>query len=135
MADPQEPPEPMEEVQVHKAVPMKTSKPHIIVKSQVPIDEEHPVVAELLSLGYELEQSIQAAALHPEDVTAAQEYLMDTEEKGDLFKDVLMESSTLHTDTEMSSEKLAAEQESSSFAFYSERCVNVCFNYLVNQNY
>ena len=136
MADPQEPPEPMEGIQVRKAVPLKTSKPHVVVKLQVPVDEEHPVVVQLLILGYELEQCIQAAELYPDDATAAQEYLLDMGEKGDLFNDVPLKSHTLHTDTEMPLEMPAVEQQGSSdFTSYNERYVKVCFNYLVNQKY
>ena len=127
----QGPPELMEGTPVHKAEPVKASKPHIILRSQVPVDEEHPVVIELLDLGYELEQCIRAAELHPEDATAAQEYLMDVGEKGNLFKGVLMESSPLHAETEMPLEKPAFEQqENSKSTFHEERYVKICFKYI-----
>ena len=126
MANRKEAPEHLEGIRVHKTLPMKTSKCEIVEKLQVPIDEEHPVVVELMSLGYQLEQCIQAAELHSEDATAAQEYLMDMGENGDPFKDMLMESSTLQTDTDFPWEMAAAEQEESSdFTSYNERCIRL----------
>ena len=123
----QEPPRAREGIQVHKAEALKNSKSHIVVRSQVPVDEEHPIVIELLGLGYELEQCIQAAELHPKDATAAQEYLIDVGEKGDLFSGVLMESNINYADTEMPLEKPAFEQQDSSeLTSFKERCVIVC---------
>ena len=120
----QDPPELVNIIQVCKAVPVEVSKPHIVVNSQVPIDEEHPVVAELLGLGYELELCIQAAELNRADATAAQEYLMDVGEKEELSKGVLVGSSVLHGDTEMPLEKPAFEQqESRELTTCTQRCV------------
>ena len=133
MAQPQERPELMQEIQAHKAKPMKARKTRVVVKSQAPVDEDHPVVIELLDLGYELEKCIEAAELYPEDATAAQDYLMEIGEKGELFKGVLIESGTLYDDTKMPLEKPTFEQqESSESTVCEERCINNCLDYFVN---
>ena len=51
----------------------------------MPISEQHPVVVNLRSLGYELEECFEAAELHPEDAVAATNYLTSRGRKGELF--------------------------------------------------
>ena len=55
------------------------------MKEFVPIDLDHPVVKELLGMGYEPERCLEAAVRFPDDVTQAHEYLVDSGEKGQLF--------------------------------------------------
>lgn len=45
---------------------------------ELPIDEHHPVVKELLILDYSLDQCLEAAEKYPKDIVAALEYLMIT---------------------------------------------------------
>ena len=114
----------MKGLQTHKTEPVKASKPHIVVKLQVPIDEEHPTVIKLLDLDYSLEQSIQAAEHFPEDAVAAQKYLTDLEYEKQHSNGVQIQTSTLHADTEIQSEKPAFEQqESNESTCYDERYV------------
>ena len=62
--------------------------------------------------------------MHPEDATAAQDYLIDVGTGGELFKGVLMESKTLQADIKMPLEEPAFEQQESGESTSSEeRCV------------
>ena len=119
--------------QVHEAKPVKAHTPNILIKAQVPVDEQHPVVNELLGLGYELEECIQAVELFPEDSVAAQEYLLEIGEKGELFKGLLKDNSTGHTDIGTSFKKLSLEQqESSESGTHGERCVKTLRLYRIS---
>ena len=121
----QETPNVVDIPQVHETEPAKEQMPSILTKAQVPVDEQHPVVIELAGLGYTLEECIEAAEKFPEDAIAAQEYLMEIGEKGELFKGSLKNSNTSHADNIVSSTKFGLEQqESSESRTYDERCVN-----------
>ena len=63
----------------------KDARQAVLIKEFIPIDFNHFVVKELLSMGYEPEQCLQAAERFPDDITQAEEYLMDTGVKGSLF--------------------------------------------------
>ena len=57
----------------------------VIVRKRITIDEHHPVVKQLIKLGYPMEQCLQAAQRHPDDSHAANDYLMQNEEQSDMF--------------------------------------------------
>ena len=63
----------------------RVARTAVLIKEFIPIDKHHPVVKELLDMDYELERCLEAAERFPDDVTQAQEYLMDTGETGELF--------------------------------------------------
>ena len=57
----------------------------VIVRKHITVDEHHPVVKEMIKLGYPLEQCLLAAQRHPDDSHAAYRYLMENEEQSDMF--------------------------------------------------
>ena len=57
----------------------------VILRKHVTVDEHHPVVKEMVKLGYPLEQCLLAAQRHPDDCHAAHRYLMENEEQSDMF--------------------------------------------------
>lgn len=99
---------------------------HVLVKAQVPVAEQHPVVLELLGMGYEKEQCIEAAELHPQDAAAAQEYLIEIAEKGELFKDSVVDCNIIHGDVAKRFEKPGSTQkESTKLGTCEERYVEI----------
>ena len=76
----------------------RDTRSDVLIKEFIPIDFNHFVVKELLSMGYEPEQCLQAAERFPDDIAQAEEYLMDTGEKGSLFGS-LVQSSKYDTPT------------------------------------
>ena len=106
----------------------QTSLIHFIAvsrKEKLPIDKQNPVVVKLRNLGYELEECLEAAKLHPEDAVAAQNYLTRKKQKQDLFMLGLVESVDKHNAVSVSVEKPAsAQQKVCSLEFFEERCVN-----------
>ena len=75
----------------------------VIVRKHITVDEHHPVVGEMIKLGYPLEQCLLAAQQHPDDSHAAHRYLMENEEQSDMFgaldSDVMEWSSSGPTDS------------------------------------
>ena len=69
----------------------------VIVRKRITIDEHHPVVKQLIKLGYPMEQCLQAAQRHPDDSHAANDYLMQNEEQSDMFVYCRQHSATLCT--------------------------------------
>ena len=88
---PQKPPESIVPLQANET----ESVPGLDAKVQVSVDERHPVVVKLWSLGYELEECIEAAKIHPEDAVDAQNYLI-LKEQGDLFNFALVKRFVMH---------------------------------------
>lgn len=66
----------------------------ITVKDRLPVDENHPVVKELLNLDYPLTDCLKAAHDYPGDIDAALRYLEETGDQGELFGN-LSEAETL----------------------------------------
>ena len=93
---PQEPIESTEPLQVNETESPEATVPHFDTKTQASVDEQHPVVVQLRSLGYELEECIEAAEHHPEDAVDAQNYLI-LKEQGDLFDFALVKRFVLHS--------------------------------------
>lgn len=77
--------EPNTDLHEHRPGYKKDMRMAVQIKQFIPIDENHPVVKELLEMDYELEQCLEAAECFPDDATQALEYLMDTGGKGKLF--------------------------------------------------
>ena len=69
----------------HEIEGTKETRSAVLLKEFIPIDLNHPVVKELLDMGYELERCLEAAARFPDDVTRAHEYLIESGDKGELF--------------------------------------------------
>lgn len=113
MLEPEEQPELMRTLSEGKADPLNASLLHVLVKEQVPVHVQHPVVMELLGIGYELEKCIEAAEHHPEDAAAALEYLMEIGEEREILDDSLMDSNSMHSDDAMLFENPAFEQKES----------------------
>lgn len=57
----------------------------ITVKDRLPVDENHPVVKELLNLDYPLTDCLKAAHDYSDDIDAALRYLEETGDQGELF--------------------------------------------------
>ena len=66
----------------------------LTVKDRLPVDENHPVVKELLNLDYPLTDCLKAAHDYPDDIDAALRYLEETGDQGELFGN-LSETETL----------------------------------------
>ena len=94
--DPREPMELKEPLQINETKSPEATVHHFDTKAQVSVNEKHPVVVKLRSLGYELEECIEAAGHHPEDAVDAQNYLI-LKEQGDLFNFVLVKRFVLHS--------------------------------------
>ena len=86
---PQEVLESLQSLEVNEAKSSKACVPVLDAKLPASVDEQHPTVVELRSLGYELKECIEAARSHPEDVVDAQNYLIQ-KEQGDLFNSALI---------------------------------------------
>ena len=64
----------------------KSLLPKVTIREQIPIDENHPVVKELMKAGFFLEECKTAAELYPDNTQKAMEYIMeDSEEFSELF--------------------------------------------------
>ena len=64
----------------------KSLMPKVTIKEQIPIDENHPVVRELMQAGFSLEECKTAAERYPNNTQKAMEYIMeDSEEFSGLF--------------------------------------------------
>ena len=83
-------------LEVNETESSKASVPGLDVKLPASVDEQHPVVVKLWSLGYELEECIEAARIHPEDAVDAQNYLIQ-KEQGDLFNFALIKRFVVHS--------------------------------------
>ena len=68
---------------------MKPGLPKLVVKERTVVDIDHPVVQELLSLDYPLEQCLDAAEQYPNDPDAAFTFLQQSGQQGELFKESL----------------------------------------------
>ena len=71
--------ESVEPLELNEAESSKASVPVLDAKLPASVDEQHPVVVKLRSLGYELKECIEAARIHPEDAVDAMNYLIQKE--------------------------------------------------------
>ena len=64
----------------------KSLMPKVTIKERIPIDENHPVVKELIEAGFSLEECKIAAEQYPDNTQKAMEFIMeDSEELSELF--------------------------------------------------
>ena len=80
-----------EEVLGTKMELIAESSANVIIREHVSVNEHHPVVKELHTLEYPLEQCIYAAERFPEDSYAAHNFLQQIGERGNLFGDEAIE--------------------------------------------
>ena len=90
--------ESVEPLEVNETESSKASVPVLNAKLHVPtsVDEQHPVVVKLRSLGYELKECIEASRIHPEDAVDAQNYLIQ-KKQGDFFNSSLIKRLVVHS--------------------------------------
>ena len=64
----------------------KSLMPKVTIKERIPIDENHPVVKELIEAGFSLDECKTAAERYPDNTQKAMEFIMeDSEELSELF--------------------------------------------------
>lgn len=68
----------------------------LLVRENVPVDIHHPVVQELMYLGFSPEQSLQAAKRYPDNADAAYTFLEQSGKQGELFKESLQDDVLMH---------------------------------------
>ena len=84
---------------LQKSSTKNKAAPKVVFVERVPVDENHPVVKELLEAGFDIEESLIAAEEYPDDVSNAIAFLMESSsalEQGELFS----RSSPIHNGLE-----------------------------------
>ena len=93
---------------VQEAVVHKKSIPKVIIREHIPVDENHPIVKELLRAGFPLEQCKDAVERYPDNTKKAMDYLdlleEDSEEHNELFPRNICHSFVLE-DSEMAEDR------------------------------